>query len=206
MLLGVAGVYCVPVLLTYIANGEQDQCTFGSVSNEQYRAYLQQAKVLSSETPGGFSWDDVKASTRLDQLFEKMIDGNPSVYERVAASHALLRSFGAQYRNTFDMRPAPYETVAKKGGVVSFNYYLNVNRLGLFHPLLPFFRTTYVNVHLFGPGHFYTGLIPSIAGDIRFHVQYPVLDNSRPVDERAPENCPLVPNLALSDSFSRIAK
>jgi hypothetical protein len=206
VMLCVAGVYCVPVLLTYFANGEQDQCTFGPVSNEQHRAYLQKAAVLSSETPGSFSWDDLKASARLNDLFEKMIDSNPSVYERVAASHALLRSFGAQYRNTNDMRPAPYETVAKKGGVVGFNYFLNVNRLGLFHPLLPFFRTTYVNVNLFGPGNSYTGLIPSIAGDIRFHVQYPVLDNSRPVDERAPENCPLVPNLALSDSFSRIAK
>jgi hypothetical protein len=206
VMLCVAGVYCVPVLLTYMANGEQDQCTFGPVSNERYRAYLQQATVLSSKTPGTFSWDDHKASARFDELFEKMIDGNPSVYERVAASHALLRSFGAQYRNTNDMRPAPYETVASTGGFVSFTYYLNVNRLGLFHPLLPFFRTTYVVALLTGPGNFYTGRIPSIAGDIRFHVQYPVLDNSRAVDERAPENCPLVPNLALSDSFSRIAK
>jgi hypothetical protein len=81
VMLCVAGVYCAPVLLTYFANGEQDQCTFGPVSNEGYRAYFQKAAVLSSETPGSFSWDDLKASTRLDQLFEKMIDGNPSVYE-----------------------------------------------------------------------------------------------------------------------------
>lgn len=206
VMLCVAGVYCVPVLLTYITNGEQDQCTFGPVSNARYRAYLQQATVLSSETPGRFSWDDLKASARFDGLFEKMIDGNPSVYERVAASHALLRSFGAQYRNTNGMRPAPYETVASKGGFVSFTYYLNVNRLGLFHPLLPFVRTTYVSAHLTGPGNFHREPVPSVAGDIRFRVNYPVVDNTRPLDDRALENCPLVPDKALSDSFSRIAK
>jgi hypothetical protein len=152
--------------------------------------------------PGRFSWNGLEAAARFDELFEKMVDGNPSVYERVAAFHALLRSFGAQYRNTNDMRPAPYETVEKNGGALSFSYLLNVNRLGLFHPLLPFFRTTYVIANLYGPRN----LARRPAGDISFYVQYPVLDNSRSYDDRAPENCPLVPDTALSGSFSRTAK
>src|SRR5689334_16370822 len=106
-MLGVAVACVAPFLLTYVTNGEQDECTFGPVSNEQYRDYLQQAKELSSKTPGSFSSNEQEARARFNELFEKLIDGKPSVYERVAASHALLRSFGAQYRNTSDMRPDP---------------------------------------------------------------------------------------------------
>jgi len=205
IMLGIAAAYIGPFLLTYVANGEQDKCTFGPVSNEQYRYYLRRAKVLSSRTPGGFSSNDHEARTRFNELFEKLIDGKPSVYERVAASHALLRSFGAQYRNTSDMRPDPYATVARKGGFVRFQYYVDINRLGLFHPFLPFKRQVWVIANLTGPGDFYRGPIPSVVGDIRFTVNYPVFDPGPPVD-RAPENCPLVPDQALSRSFSLTAK
>ena len=207
IVLGLAAAYGAPLLLTYITNGEQDDCTFGPVSNEQYRDYLRRAKELSSKTPGSFSWNDKEAGARFDALFERLIDGKPSVYERVAASHALLRSFGAQYRNTNDMRPDPYATVAAKGGFVGFRYFLDVNRLGLFHPLLLqlFMRQARITANLVGPGKFYTGPVPLVAGDIRFNVNYPAFDTQPPFD-RAPENCPLVPSQALSASFSRTIK
>jgi hypothetical protein len=200
--LGFAAAYGGPLLLTYIANGEQDECTFGPVSNEQYRVYLRRAKSLSSETPGGFSRDNQQAKARFDELFEKLIGQEPSIYERVAASHALLRAFGAQYRNANGMNPDPYATVAKTGGSISFNYFLDINRLGVFQP---FFRQAWVIASLTGPGDFYRGPIPSVAGDIRFVVNYPVFDSWPPV-ERSPENCPPVPDKALSDSFSRMAR
>jgi hypothetical protein len=207
IMLVLAAVYGGPLLLTYIMNGEQDECSFGPVSNAQYREYLRRAKELSSQTPGSFSSNHLEARARFDGLFERLIDGKPSVYERVAASHALLRSFGAQYRNTNGMRPDPYETVAKKGGFVGFSYYLDVNRLGvgLFNPLLIFRRTTYISANLTGPGDFYRGPVPSVVGDIRFSVNYPVFD-TRPPDDRALENCPLVPSQALSESFSRTTR
>jgi hypothetical protein len=202
IMLVLAAVYGGPLLLTYIMNGEQDECSFGPVSNAQYRDYLRRAKELSSQAPGSFSSNHLEAEARFNELFDRLIDGKRSVYERVAASHALLRSFGAQYRNTNGMRPDPYATVAKKGGVVSFSYYLDVNRLGvgLFNPLLIFRRTTYISALLTGPGDFYRGLVPSVVGDIRFNVNYPVFD-TRPPDDRAPESCPLVPSQSLSDSF-----
>jgi len=205
IMLGIAAAYVAPFLLTYVTNGEQDECTFGPVSNEQYRDYLRRAKVLSSRMPGGFSSNHYEASARFNELFEKLVDEKPSVYERVAASHALLRSFGAQYRNTNGMRPDPYATVARKGGFIGFQYYLDINRLGLFHPFLSFMRQVWVIANLTGPGDFYRGPVPSVAGDIRFTVNYPVFDPGPPVD-RAPENCPLVPDQALSRSFSRTAK
>jgi hypothetical protein len=204
-----AAVYWGPLLLTYIANSEQDECSFGTVSNAQYRDYLRRAKELSSKTPGSFSSNDHEASARFNELFEKLIDGKPSVYvyERVAASHALLRSFGAQYRNTNGMRPDSYETIARKGGSVGFSYHLDINRLGvgLFDPLLIFGRTTYIFANLTGPGDFYRGPVPSVVGDIRFSVRYPVFDTRLPID-RAPENCPLVPSQSLSDNFSRTTR
>jgi hypothetical protein len=202
-----AAVFWGPLLLTYVANSEQDECSFGPVSNAQYRDYLRRAKELSSREPGSFSSSDHEASARFNELFEKLIDGRPSVYERVAASHALLRSFGAQYRNTNGMRPDPYETIARNGGFVRFSYYLDINRLGvgLFNPLLLFGRTTYISALLTGPGDFYRGPVPSVVGDIRFAVNYPVFD-TRPPNDRAPENCPLVPSQQLSESFSRTTR
>jgi hypothetical protein len=207
IMLVLAAAYGGPLLLTYITNGEQDECSFGPVSNVQYRDYLRRAKELSSNTPGSFTSNDQEARARFDELFERLIDGKPSVYERVAASHALLRSFGAQYRNTNGMRPDPYETLAGKGGFVSFSYYLDINRLGvgLFNPLLIFRRTAYISALLTGPGDFYRGPVPSVVGDIRFNVNYPAFD-TRPPDDRAPENCPRVPSQALSESFSRTTR
>jgi hypothetical protein len=202
IVLGLAAAYGAPLLLTYITNGEQDDCTFGPVSNEQYRDYLRRAKELSSKTPGSFSRNNMEARARFNELFERLIDGKPSIYERVAASHALLRSFGAQYRNTSDMVPDPYALVARKGGFVSFNYYLDVNRLGIFQPIM---RQAWIVASLTGPGDFYKGLVPSVAGDIRFVVNYPTLDPLPRID-RAPAQCPSVPSQALSESFSRTIK
>jgi len=204
IVLGLAAVYSVPLFITH---GEQDDCTFGPVLNAQYRDYLRRAKELSSKMPGSFTWSDREAMARFDELFEKLIDGNPSVYERVAAMHALLRSFGAQYRNTDDMRPNSYARIAERRGTLGFRYLLDVNRLGLVHPLLLqlFMRQARITATLVGPGKFYTGPVPLVAGDIRFKVQYPLFDTQLPFD-RAPENCPLVPDQALAAGFSRTAK
>jgi hypothetical protein len=205
IVLVLAAAYGGPLLLTYITNGEQDECSFGPVSNAQYRDYLRRAKELSSKTPGRFSSNHLEARARFDALFERLIDQKPSVYERVAASHALLRSFGGQYRNTSGLDPDPYGTVAKKGGFVSFHYFVDVVRLGIFHPFLPFKREAWIIPTLTGPGDFYTGPVPSVAGDIRFTVNYPVFDTRPPID-RALEHCPPVPDQTLSESFSRLAK
>ena len=103
------------------------------------------------------------------------------------------------------MDPDPYATVAKKGGFVGFNYFLDVNRLGLFHPFLPFKRQAWIIQNLTGPGDFYSGPVPSVAGDIRFTVNYPAFDTRPPID-RAPEQCPPVPDQTLSERFSRTAR
>jgi hypothetical protein len=200
IMLAFAGGYLAPLLATYIANSEQDECTFGPVSNQRYREYLDRAKVLSSKLPGGFTRDNQIAKARFDELFEALAGAESSVFERLAASHALLRAFGAQYRNTNNMAPDSYATVARTGGFISVNYYLNINRLGVFQPVM---QQAWVVVSLTGPGDFYRGPTPSVAGDIRFVVNYPTFDPPLPFIDRAPEQCPLVPTQSLSELFSR---
>lgn len=196
IVLGLAAAYGAPFLITY---SEQDDCAFGPVTNAQYRDYLRRAKEFSSSMPGSFSQNHQEARARFNELFERLIDGRLSVYDRIAASHALLRAFGAEYRNTSDMDPEPFAKIAKTGGYINFHYYLDVNRLGLFQPIM---RRAWIVATLTGPGDFDTGPIPSVTGDIRFAVNYPVFD-LRPYIDRAPEHCPSVPNQALSESFSR---
>ncbi len=202
IMLGLAAAYGGPLLITYIANGEQDECTFGPVTNAQYRDYLRRAKELSSSMPGSFSRNHEDARARFNELFERLIDGRPSVYDRIAASHALLRAFGGEYRNTSDMDPDPFAKIAKTGGYINFHYYLDVNRLGLFQPIM---RRAWIAAILTGPGDFDTRPNPSVTGDIRFAVNYPAFD-LRPYIDRAPEQCPIVPNQALSESFSRLSR
>jgi hypothetical protein len=197
--LGLAAAYGAPFLLTY---SEQDDCNFGPVTSERYRDYLRRARNLYSSQPNEFSWNHQEASVLLNKLFEQLVDQNPSVYERVAASHAPLRTLGAQYRNTNDMRnPDPYAATARHGVFVNFEYLLDVNRLGLFSP---FKRDAWIIAQLTGPGERYRGPIPLKPGDIRFVVNYPALE-PREI-KRAPEQCPPVPNQALSESFSLSTK
>jgi hypothetical protein len=196
IVLGLAAAYGAPFLITY---SEQDDCTFGPVSNERYRDYLNRARSLTSKI-NSLSWRD-QASDLLNDTFEKLVNQQPSIYERIAAMHALLRALGAQYRNTNSMRDAdPYAKVARTGGFVSFNYILDVNRLGFFSPL----REAWIAAGLTGPGDFYRGPVPSVSGDIRFVVNHPTLE-PRSID-RAPEKCPPVPNQDLSEIFSRSTK
>ncbi len=61
IVLGLAAAYGAPLLIT---NSEHDDCTFGPVSNEQYRDYLRRAKELSSKTPGSFPWNHQEAMAR----------------------------------------------------------------------------------------------------------------------------------------------
>jgi hypothetical protein len=197
IMLGLAAAYVAPFLMTY---SEQDDCTFGPVSNKQYLEYLSHAKNLTSEI-NSLSWRN-QAKDLLNGAFEKLVNQQPSIYERIAAMHALLRALGAQYRNTNDMRYAdPYVKIARTGGFVGFNYILDVNRIGIFSPIR---REAWIAAELTGPGDFYRGPVPSVTGDIRFVVNHPTLE-PRSID-RAPEQCPPVPDQTLSEGFSRIAR
>jgi hypothetical protein len=204
IMLGLEAGYAAPFLLTYITNGEQDECTFGPVSNAQYRDYLRRAKVLSSQMPGGFSSNHSEASARFNELFENLVDEKPSVYERVAASHALLRSFGAQSKHQRHA-PRPVRYRCKKGRCRRLSILRGYQPAWPLPSLFALYAAGTGHTDLTGPGDFYRGPVPSVAGDIRFNVNFPVFDTQLPFD-RAPENCPPVPDQALSKRFSRTTR
>jgi hypothetical protein len=83
----------VPLLNTH---SEQDDCSFGPISNVDYRAYLERAKAQSRvATPGFFYLDDRAVAMKLNDLFENLSRGKTDIYSRIAIMHATLRSVGA---------------------------------------------------------------------------------------------------------------
>jgi hypothetical protein len=79
---------------------EQDNCTFGPVSNADYRAYLTRAKALLPFPIPSLLLDDKAFALKLDDLFDNLSHGETNVYSRLAIMHATLRAVGAEYRNT----------------------------------------------------------------------------------------------------------
>lgn len=77
---------------------EQDACSFGSVTNDRYRALLARAKSLNTDR--GPFWkgdiDATKAEIR-HRLYEVAPIDRP-LYERLAGIHAVMRSIGG-YQN-----------------------------------------------------------------------------------------------------------
>lgn len=101
------------ILITYLLNigwpyiyreSVQDSCSFGPVSNEQYRAYLadvkQRAKDYWPPMPdGSHPWpvDDLMHTSLAYRLSDATRDMD-NFYQRLAMSHAVLRAAGMRLR------------------------------------------------------------------------------------------------------------
>ncbi|TLP45621.1 hypothetical protein FDK21_12820 [Cohaesibacter sp. CAU 1516] len=101
------------ILIIYMANiawpylyreSDQDACSFGPVTNEQYRAYLadvkQRAKDYWPPLPdGSHPWpvDDVMHKSLAYRLNDA-VEGLDGFYHRLAMSHAVLRAVGMRVR------------------------------------------------------------------------------------------------------------
>lgn len=124
--------YFAPLLITY---PEQDTCSFGPVSNERYRALLAEAKRKQATVWPALVRDDYKAGVQLNARVDDLSRGLATVYERLAAMHAILRALGADYRAAASRDDDPYERATRMGGKVSFKYHIDINRLGMFAPI-----------------------------------------------------------------------
>jgi hypothetical protein len=134
-------------------HAEQDNCTFGPVSNADYRAHLARAKALLPIPTPSLLLDDNAFALKLDDLFDSLSRGETNVYSRLAIMHATLRAVGAEYRNTNgnDITggpPDPYVKAMRSSPSVSFNYALDVNRLWMF---MPWPRDAWIIGSLAGP-------------------------------------------------------
>jgi hypothetical protein len=128
----IIGANYAPLLFMH---SDQDNCTFGPVSNARYRAYLEEAKNRQRTRWPGFSRDDQKIGRELRSRLSDMLAEEGTVYERIAIMHAILRAIGAEYLNANGRTEAdPFEGARKRRQLVEFNYQVDINRLGLFQP------------------------------------------------------------------------
>jgi hypothetical protein len=78
-------------------NPQQDECTFGTVSNARYRELLAEAK--RRQRLGQKAWIPLRGAPaqRADLIryrIEDLTAGMTSLYERIAAAHAVMRAAG----------------------------------------------------------------------------------------------------------------
>jgi hypothetical protein len=193
-----------PLLNTHT---EQDDCSFGPVSNVDYRGYLARAKAQSGvAAPSIFYIDDRAVAMKLNDLFENLSRGKTDVYSRIAIMHATLRSVGAEYRNTNgnhidEGRSDPF-VKAENGTVpISFQYLLDANRLWVFSPWP---RDAWVIGSLAGPRYKRPSgsLDPEKTGGITFIFHGPTLERPLGFEVRRDSSCPPLPGVDIANDFS----
>jgi hypothetical protein len=193
-----------PLLNTH---AEQDDCSFGPVSNDDYRGYLARAKAQSGvATPSVFYIDDGAVAMKLNDLFENLSRGKTDIYSRIAIMHATLRSVGAEYRNTngnnIDQGHSdPFVKALSGAPPISFQYLLDVNRLWVFSPWP---RDAWVIGSLAGPQYKRPSgsLYPEKTGGITFIFHGPTLERPLGFELRRDDSCPPLPGLDVADAFS----
>jgi hypothetical protein len=195
-------VYFWPMLSTH---PEQDECTFGPVSNQEYRRLLRDARPYYWKALISFSWDRTSNEQLLKQFFQGLTPASASIYQRIASAHAVLRSLGAEYRGTpagdAYGRGDPFGEAARKGGVVTIQYILDVNKLGL---ISPFPRDAGISVTVSGPKKSALhDLDPLKQGEVRIKMNTPsIMHGPDPIVTWPPKGaCPLVPMTEIADQF-----
>jgi hypothetical protein len=189
-------------VLPLLPEPAQDECEFGPVSNARYRELLDEAKRRQRTTWAPIRWYQNEAGPGLNERFADLSQGMTSIYERMAAVHAVVRALGGTYRNTSHNRDRdPFEAVAKQGGALPINYALDLNKVGYF---APFLRTLWIGASVVGPK-------PSVSaasnlvkgpGDITLFVNFPTLVEGNPRLPRGAEVCPTLPRPELAPLFS----
>jgi hypothetical protein len=163
---------------------EQDACEFGSVSNARYRELLSEARKRDGTTwpkLRDYRWQPPlegvrELATGIKERVQDLTKGMTSLYEKLAAMHAVARSLGAFHRVT-EVDFARYR-LDKPFGVLPYGYDIDVIMLGSSEPFMGkarlIFRLGISNHpgHDDSPGKFGVGLLwprwfernPSFAG------------------------------------------
>jgi hypothetical protein len=139
----VAGLVALDYGPLLLSHSQQDRCSFGSVSNEEYKSLLSKASM-------GFwrplVWNDDIASAQLRKKYEELLPKVATADAKVAAAHAVLRAQGAQLQR-FDEFHNPNQD-AKIRTTFGYRYRLDVNRLFYFAPI---FRQMMITVIIDDP-------------------------------------------------------
>ena len=128
---------------------EQDDCTFGPVSNAEYRGILARAKGKFRAT--WWPSDDIAkiASTELRDALSEIAGNEPSLYKRLASIHAIARAAGAHLLNFNEGAAWPaYESGPDGRHLISLNYQTDVIR---FIRLQIYPRRVWINAGVWDP-------------------------------------------------------
>jgi hypothetical protein len=199
----VAVLVSIHVLLLVDWHWDQDNCSFGPVSNERYRQLLSEAKARQAKDWPPLVRDYYKASMAVENRMRDLSREMTSVYERIAAMHAIMRAMGANYLNAGFPEARPFERAAQigNGAGVAFEYRIDINRLGFFLPVL---REVGMVARLSaGPSSSQGFPLPNSdsRGEFAFRVHFPSLLENTVIIPRD-QTCPLVPPLQLAPAFS----
>jgi hypothetical protein len=205
--LALGALHFAPLLWTH---PEQDACTFGPVSNGRYRELLAEAERKQATEWPPLTWEWGSGQV-LQERVDDLSRGLRSVYERLAAMHAVMRALGADYRRTGHEPPHDtgdiYERAQRGGGVVPFHYHLDVNLLHYFRPIR---RQAWIIAGLAvkdadppRPGPRELG-----PGDIFFTINWPQwLETYRIISRFAlDKSCPRVPGPEWAEKLARTEK
>ncbi len=97
----ILGLYFAHVLMPiYWRRPGADACTFGPITNEQYREYRKAAEKELLFAQFWLTGDSKKRAKRLAKAVENVSQGNKSLFHRLAAMHAVMRSLNGQHWQT----------------------------------------------------------------------------------------------------------
>jgi hypothetical protein len=140
VVVGLVALHVGPLLVTH---SEQDSCSFGNVSNAEYRSLLLRAK-MGFWRP--FAWNDDAVSTQLSTKYQELVPEPSTAADKVAAAHAVLRALGAELQRFDDFHNPNRD--AKVQRTFAYRYLLDINRLFYFAPV---FRKMMVTVIIDAP-------------------------------------------------------
>ena len=184
VLVGMLALHVGPLLKTH---SEQDACSFGDVSNEEYRSLLARAGL-------GFWrplwWSDGGVTLQINRKYRELLPNSASTAMKVATAHAVLRASGAEFRR-FDDEKSPI-TDAKIQRMFRYQYLLDINRLFYF---APFLRSMWIILSVDDP--LQTASQPTGASDFRITAYLPNLIEGVPKLDRNSEAsvCPPIPQV-----------
>lgn len=212
---GTAFLYLRPL---FERHPEQDECTFGPVSNVQYRALLAEARRRS---PAPWTWYNTwsedyappnpvplgdhaeprhKIAYQITKRIDELSPDRSQIYHRIATMHAVMRAIGAYFSRAGLSSPGqkPYSVSMKRDGSMSFDsaiyqYFLDVHVVGGFFPVQ---RHTSISLNLSTrkgtyPTQFWKP--QKQIGDFFTTIVMPEWKAGR-VDRSVAENCPAIPD------------
>lgn len=123
----------------YFPNTVQDTCSFGDISNERYVELLQRARVARTERWPPLSRDNPELEDQLQSQLAEFLKPIKDRHERIAAFHAFMRAYAAEFRTNRPDTATPFEDASASRVKVRYVYRLNLNDAGRY----VFFYPTY---------------------------------------------------------------